>query len=230
MIAAQQLAKKTQESNCHFAVSALPLIKDASHNALDNGCPVCGHWVGELGSHEFMNETLQAFYERPSRERYLAARKRVIERADFDPADDRLRRLQLAMQHGDFHRAVSLTDRMMPTWALSPQVHALAAIAELECGEMDDAELSRFMHHACLEGLLATGDGTPQSPYVVTYASDEQELLQLLGLESLGQSLVETGEGCFDVHCLACGGEVWFNAGSLIARAPLAATSHAGGS
>ena len=63
----------------------------------------------------------------------------------------------------------------------------------------------------CCEGILATGDGTKEKPYLVTRTSDEYDILQYLDKQFGGQALVSDGDRNFDVMTCSDGTELWFD-------------------
>ena len=78
------------------------------------------------------------------------------------------------------------------------------------CCDEEGVELEQFQFDACLSGLLASGDGSKDTPYRVTYTSDVGDLLSALGKTSLAQHLVQRPDGCFDLVSCADGVELWF--------------------
>jgi hypothetical protein len=167
-----------------------------------------------------MHDELQAFLEAPSARTYRRVREALLDEvANASPEALSLTSLielaELAAA-GEFAALLERTEELSITWALSPRVHYLAAVAAEELGETETAELERFTFQACLEGILATGDGTPDAPYLITYVSDEYDVAAALGLEPRSQSLVEQpGYLCDVVKCLD-GEEVWFELTGLV--------------
>jgi hypothetical protein len=68
---------------------------------------------------------------------------------------------------------------------------------------------------------LSTGDGTVDRPYLVTYVSDESDLLMATGRRGRQQRLVEGDVGCYDVVTCDDGQEVWFDVSDVYGGAPL---------
>jgi hypothetical protein len=84
-------------------------------------------------------------------------------------------------------------------------------------------ELERSLFVIVLQGLLSTGDGTRANPYIVCHGGDEYDVLEAIGLEPAGQSLVEDAGRLCDVVTCANGREVWFDVTDLIRRPSAAA-------
>jgi hypothetical protein len=173
-----------------------------------------------------MHEELQAFLEAPSARTYRCVREALLDEvASASPEALSLTVLveltELAAT-GEFAALLARTEELAPLWALSPRLHYLAAWAADELGDAETADLERFTFQTCLEGILATGHGTPDSPYLITYVSDEYDVAAALGLEPRSQSLVEQpGYLCDVVKCLD-GEEIWFELTGChgLARAP----------
>jgi len=168
-----------------------------------------------------MNDELQALAESPTLDNYLRLRELLLESPDFsaDMAElERLTRFCLA-ERGE--EALRLADEMFPRWLLSSRFHYWAACAAEMTGDAEDAELERFLSTTCLEAILATGAGTRESPFVVTYPSDVRDVLLFRRLRIASQQLTEEADGFRDrVLCqgpLGKGGrEVWFDCDAIL--------------
>lgn len=168
-----------------------------------------------------MQEELQTFLEAPGARTYRRVREALVEElastghtatcSPVVPAE--LAELAATSQ---FTTLLERIDELQPAWALSPRVHFLAALAAEECGDEEVAEIERFTFQACLEGILATGDGTAAAPYLITYLSDEYDVLAALGLEPRSQKLVEQRGMLCDVAKCLDGEEVWFELTGIV--------------
>jgi hypothetical protein len=162
-----------------------------------------------------MLDELQIFLEAPGARTYRKVREALVDEVSSQGLTDTLSptaliELTTLAAAGQFSELLDRADDLQPAWSLSPRVHYLAAVAAEETGETDIAQLERFTFQACLEGILATGNGTAESPYLITYLSDEYDVLGVLGLEPRSQALVDRhGLLCDVVKCLD-GEEVWF--------------------
>lgn len=141
-----------------------------------------------------------SFLETPTAENYLAVRGRLLEESDWPPEQlpfVRLARLVVSRPAGRATR--TLAESLSPLWLLSARVHSFQALIAEKCGNRDDFELSRFEAVACLEGLLATGNGTRRRPYRATYPSDVQDILSALHLRLVSQELISQRDHTYDV-------------------------------
>lgn len=168
-----------------------------------------------------MQDEFEAFLIEPTRDAYERARETLLADPAFraDPRD--LAEVGELCAAGEFSVARRQIESMLYDWALSPRVHFLAARAAAELGDQEDAELERFTARACLDGLLATGNGSFACPFLVTYPSDEHDLLAVLGQQSRSQQLISCDSGWFDVLTCTDGSERWFDVTDLLPAAPV---------
>lgn len=164
-----------------------------------------------------MHDEFAAFVRRPTARTYCAVRDVIVAMPEYSSGVEILARLDGLCRAGRFERARALVNDMMPLWALSPKVHWLASRAASELNDQDDAELETFLMQTCLQGILATGDGGQQRPYLVTYAGDQSAVLGSLRLTPQRQMLVAGRGRQFDVVTSTEGAEIWFDVTELLA-------------
>jgi hypothetical protein len=156
------------------------------------------------------------FLESPSRATYRAARSAWL-RLDLQPLHPaELSDLAARLAAGDAAGVIAEVHGWQSRAALSPRAHFLAAAAHDLLGQIEQAELERWVFSACLQGILATGDGSRRKPYSIAQMTDEQDVLKLLGLESMQQELTPRGGRTCDVLTCADGREVWFDVSDLV--------------
>jgi hypothetical protein len=151
------------------------------------------------------------FVEQPTADSYLAARDAMlqIEPATLSARDSlELRRLLAAGKHDQL---LKKTESLPASAALSPRVHYFAAEAATARGDSERAELERFLFVVCLQGILATGDGSAQRPYVVCHLSDESDVLEALEKEPATQTLAQLDHAVCDVIDCHDDTQVWFD-------------------
>jgi hypothetical protein len=165
-----------------------------------------------------IDERFSEFLENPTADRYWAVRELILERAEYNPYSVRWQQIAEAFDAGDFPRVRQLGDEMAAWGCLSPRLHFFSGIAAAELGDMQRADAERQATQACLSGLLATGEGVPERPFVATYLWDEYDLLRALQVVPQGQSLVDTGAARCDVITDDQGDEYWFDVSDLLDR------------
>lgn len=176
--------------------------------------------VGEASKSEVskaeVSKTMADLYRRfltePSAERFfetLAAFE-----LPANAATPSLSLLDLAFSEGQFETVRTLVKLWARSFTLSIHFHRLAALAALELGEIDDAELERFIADACLQGVLNSGEGSAARPYLIAHRADALEVLRHLELKTIRQCCVEKdGALCdvFEVSGAKRDQEVWFS-------------------
>jgi hypothetical protein len=157
-----------------------------------------------------MQRALRAFAIAPSQTNFLVAFQALSRSAGLIGATDvaLLGELAAAGDHAAFSAALA---ELPPLVALSPAVHALAAQSARTSGDAEDAELEEFLFEVCLEGILASGDGSAESPYMVVCSADEQHVCQKLALEPGPQALINCSGTALDVVQCLDGTDVWFD-------------------
>jgi len=165
-----------------------------------------------------MQSQIAAFVEQPGKKTFLAARDAVLALSPLPLVAAELAELDRLLDLGEHQALLDRLDALPSSKILSPRVHFLAAEAADALGHADDVELERSLFVLTLQGLLATGDGTPVNPYIVCHPTDEYDVLAALGVEAARQSLVER-EGRFcDVLLCTDGREVWFDTSASVVR------------
>lgn len=164
----------------------------------------------------FLTDAFQAFLEEPSRGNYRLVRRLTLAASDFDRHSLDLAELSTLCDEGRFEQVYQRSQDMWPRWRLSPRFHLLVAYAAHRLGDREEKELSRFQFHACLEGLLSTGNGTAADPYEVVYTSDEYDVIRALGRQARGQHVAERKGQCLDVIRCEDGADIWFDLGPMV--------------
>ena len=155
-----------------------------------------------------MYERFEEFLERPTAENYRRARAAVLDACEVCPPDPQaLVELADLAARGRHEELLGQVELMMPAWALCVRVHDLAAQAAAVVGDMEEAELERFLLACCLRGILATGNGSSTKPYLVTYSTDAYDVLWSSGLRPRRQRLVEHASALHDVFECLDGGD-----------------------
>lgn len=158
-----------------------------------------------------IDERFQRFIEEPTRHSYLRVREKLMEQPQFDPYSDDLRFLELHFKNGEFEHVLREAAPLRSIWRLSPRFHYFLGISALETGNLELAEDEKTLSRACLYGLTDTGEGTAEEPFLVTYLSDEYDVIQCLGVEVRQQQVVDVDGRQLDVLRDLDGKEHWFD-------------------
>jgi hypothetical protein len=110
-----------------------------------------------------------------------------------------------------FKEAQEKLEKAMPNLLLSPRAHGMAAMAADGLDDAAKAKAEREAAAKCVEGMLSTGDGSADKPFLVTRVSDEYDLLRHLKKARTSQGLRHKDGKSFDVMSCTDGTEVWFD-------------------
>ncbi len=154
---------------------------------------------------------LQELAKCPTAETYARIRSWFVTCPAYDPYREELRDLERLIDVGELAAAAQALDTAIPRLLLSPRVHELAAQLARRTGDTHRAEREHRIAQACVEGILATGDGSRDQPYRILYAADEQDVLRFLGLPQKHPHLQHMGDLHLDKIEVAEGVEVWFD-------------------
>jgi len=158
-----------------------------------------------------MKEQFIRFMGSPSCETYLAVREALLALPDYKPYSDELNSIARLLEAGSVAFVQEKISESFPNLLLSPRAHLYLGLAAEKLNDEHSAGMERFIAATCVEGILATGDGSKEQPYLVCRSTDEYDVLQYLGKEFRGQSLVDDGDRQFDVMQSDDGSEIWFD-------------------
>lgn len=166
-----------------------------------------------------LDECFLSFVEEPALDTYLFVRERIVAHTRYDPYSDELRQLELDFHAGEYSRVYKNAPRLLPIWNLSPRFHYLFGVSALETGDLATAEREKRLSRTCLFGLTETGDGTEERPFLVTYLSDEYDLLRCMDVQVRQQQVVDVDHRQMDVLRAADGTEYWFDVTEVMSAA-----------
>lgn len=108
---------------------------------------------------------------------------------------------------------------------LSPRLHFWMGVAAIETRQAALSQQHRTAMQALLRALIDSGDGTREEPFVVTYVSDEYDILRALGLQAVSQRMLERSDGRYDVIGADDGQPYWFDVSRVVPAGPAAGRS-----
>jgi hypothetical protein len=158
-----------------------------------------------------MADPLSDFLERPSGESFVRLRAAVLAEPSYDFHADDDAELNQLVEEGEDEVVVGRLPQLMPNWLLSPRVHQMLGDAAQRSGDAETAQREHYFARAALRGLLESGDGSRERPYLVTHIADEYDLLSALGKEAESQSQAGGPSGVCDVIACRDGSELWFD-------------------
>lgn len=171
-----------------------------------------------------MYQEFAHFLELPSRATFLAARAVWLQQnvTPLTPAE--MQTVADLLAAGEAEAVIKHVHSWKSRAAFSPRAHYFAGEAHAQLAQWEQAECERLAFSACLQGILATGDGSRRKPYIVSQIPDEYDVLKLLGLTCVKQHLVQRGRRACDVLTCHDGSSIWFNISDLLAVPKLEVT------
>jgi hypothetical protein len=167
---------------------------------------------------------LAAFQKEPNRENFVGLRAAVVAAPSYSPYSFDLDEIGDLAKKEQFAEVQTRLKAAMPNLLLSPRAHLLASRAAERLGDARTAEKERSLIAACFKGILSTGDGSREKPYLVTRVSDEYDVLGYLKKRSKQQAIVRVGDKQLDRFDCTDGSVCCFDVtevfGSLMRRAP----------
>ncbi|MGV3608624.1 MAG: hypothetical protein ACO1RA_19635 [Planctomycetaceae bacterium] len=155
-----------------------------------------------------MERLFQAFIEQPLAKNLLALRRALLADSLDSVAPADLRKLHRWVESGNSQAAIIAAERLPDAAAMSPRVHFLMAQAALQTGDRESLEMEQMLFQATLKGILATGDGSYASPYLICQPSDEYDVLLTLGYTPVRQvcTVLDSLDGASKDHSAGTGG------------------------
>jgi hypothetical protein len=158
-----------------------------------------------------MREAFLDFVREPSKESFLRVREAVLFDPNYDGYSNDLSELDTCLQQEDFPRFQRLARNVSANLLLSPRFHLLAAVAARKQGDEKSASAEFYLCQCCVEGILSTGDGSAEQPYLVLRTSDEYDVLMHFQKQLAMQKLMHQDSRSFDVLQCQDGTEYWFD-------------------
>ena len=165
-----------------------------------------------------IGELLAAYLEHSSLERFEQLRAAALAHPAYDPYGSVLREAQGYLSRKRPRAARDLLLRSSSGWVLAPEFHNLLSVAFGLTGNEEEARLEAALARCLLDGILSTGDGSRQRPYLVSCPSDEYAILEALGKQMTSQTLTENDGRMCDVLTTDDGESYWFDIAAAFAR------------
>ncbi|MEZ6057487.1 MAG: DUF4919 domain-containing protein [Planctomycetaceae bacterium] len=158
-----------------------------------------------------MRDELIQFIQSPDRDSYLAFRRKIIESNSYEPYSDEIDTAGELYEQEKIEEARETLQSAMPNLMLSPRAHQLLGFLHHKLGNEQAAQMEMMIGHACTEGILASGDGSKDRPFIVSRTSDEHDVIDHLGKQLKQQSLSHSGDSHLDLIECTDGSEYWFD-------------------
>lgn len=156
-----------------------------------------------------MRDMWRDFLLEPTARNYLRVRQRIL-RYRRRPDIAELARLVELFETRQFAALVCQAEKLLPRWSLCPRFYRLTGLAYYELGKHQEAQIDRFLYESCLLGILATGDGSQDIPFWVTYPPDPDEVVEHLQVVPRRRVITRGAHGVCEVIQADEGRQWWF--------------------
>ena len=169
-------------------------------------------------SHALIEQELRSFHSHPTEKKYRWLRRFVIAEGNYDPRATAVVALDSRVDATDPVELLVEIERLPWFWQLCPRLHFVQARVCEALGRKRRMLDSVALLQSCLHGLLATGNGSEDAPFAVTFLTDQRDLLRVIGEDLRYQQLVRLDDRCCDVITSHAGNDVWFDVTELLKR------------
>ncbi|WP_077413911.1 DUF4919 domain-containing protein [Chryseobacterium sp. JV274] len=154
-------------------------------------------------------EKVFEFLTDPTKETFLKCRELVINDPEYDPYSEDIENIQNLLNEGKFEEVIPYVNVNI---LLSPRAHIYKCFAYKELGDEKGKNIEMTIAQIIFECLEKTGDGTKDSPYIITRISDERDLIRHhLNKQDVAQNLVKDGDKIMDALTLDDGTLLYFD-------------------
>ena len=129
------------------------------------------------------NDQFIRFLQDPSRENFIAIREIVVAHPDWKPYGTGLEDLSKLLDDEKWEEFVEGGHTLVPDYLLSPSFHMMRSFALNKLEDEQSADMEAAMAMMCIQGIKSTGEGTQDSPWLVTRTLDEYDVIRQLGKE-----------------------------------------------
>ncbi len=169
-----------------------------------------------------MNPTLRdafgVYLQKRTLESFLAARAVLLALPSYDPWSRELPELDGLLDAQDWHAMRRRAMAVIDNWMLTPYIHEALALAHQKLGDEKLCALETELYSACARGILMTGDGTEERPYLVVRPDDAYGALLFEDRKWVNER--EVSRAGRTLRGLTCedGAERWFDLSDAQAR------------
>ncbi len=167
---------------------------------------------------DFILQPLNRYLKEPEPRQFLELRNIYLNSSIYSPYGNYKDAAYPLLDNEQYPEALEYLRSVLPGWILNPGVHRVLAYAYHKLSRLNEEALESDLAKLLLHGLLSTGDGTEQRPYLVLYVEDEYEILETLGSRSRLQQLIVREACSFDLQTCEDGKAVWFDVTDMRAR------------
>ena len=129
---------------------------------------------------------------------FLDLRARVIRDLSYRPYSPNLKQMELLLQEQRFHEVLSIMDDDRVNLLLSPRAHYLTSVAMRHLEMLQESNAEQYAASMTAHGILDSGDGSFQKPYLITRISDEIDIANALKKKPARQTYIQDPDRTLD--------------------------------
>ena len=157
-------------------------------------------------------EAFEHYLQERTQESFLNARRVLMSLPSYNPMSPELYALDEMLRAGDWHSMRDLASQVVDNWMLTPYIHEALALAYKKLDDHERSSLEYALSVACAEGIISTGDGTAEKPYLVVRSDDAYGVLNFLEIEWTEERRVDGPNGSKYLLLIGNNGrEFWFD-------------------
>jgi hypothetical protein len=155
-----------------------------------------------------MKEQFINFISKPSKASFLELRTFIINHVEYAPYSDDIKNINNLLHQNNFKEAAQYANINI---LLSPRAHMYKSFAYRKLNDEKGAEIEAQIGQTILEGIALTGNGSLESPYLVTRIDDERDFLTYLEEVFASQALINDEDKSYDCITTASGKNIYFD-------------------
>ena len=169
-------------------------------------------------SHALTEQTTRKFFNDPTVYRFKAIQTLVLDSVDYDPSAAELLSIEAKLTSESPIRLLDKLDQLPSTYQICPRFHYVEARIRESLGEIHEMQQSVERLRAYLTAIVEAGDGCKDSPFAITFMTDEDDVVRSFGEKVRYQQILSAEDRQFDVVTAHSSVEFWFDVTSLMKR------------
>lgn len=169
-------------------------------------------------SHALTAQRTREFFDAPDVHRFKAIRELVLSSTNYDPSVSPLLAIEARLATDSPVQLLEECNQLARIYQICPRFHYVEARIRESLGEIQAMESAVHRLRACLRVIVGTGDGRKESPFLVTFITDEDDVVRSFGESVRYQQVLSVNGRKLDVVTAHSGIEFWFDATALIER------------
>ena len=169
-------------------------------------------------SHALTEKTSREFLAAPTVSRFKAVQTLVFTSNDYDPSATALRAIEARLPMDSPVELIQELNQLPCSYQICPRFHYVKARTRESLGEVHEMQEAISHLRSCLAAIVATGDGSKQSPFEATFITDEDDVVRSFGERVRYQQVLSIEDRSLDVVTAHSGVEFWFDVTRLMER------------